>query len=214
MKTSWLSLTAVLPLFLAVSCMNTPAEKTPTGGMDDLGPGFDFGGRTAKQHRPVATACEMTRAPGPAATGSGTCKKDSDCVDATLGKNGRCVVATRFGTTTCTYDECFDDSTCTGKVCLCRPAGETMATTKVHHCLSAGNCRSDGDCGAGGSCSPSFSTCGSYTGVVAYYCHTPQDSCLDDEDCASSDGGVGVPGYCMFSPEGAKWICGYGQCVG
>ena len=207
MKTPWFALTLLIPLFSTLSCMNSP-----TSGVGDLGGGADFGGRTVKQHRPVAAACAMTRAPGPTGIGAGTCKMDSDCTASTKGSNGRCVSGR--GGPSCSYDECFDDSTCLGKVCLCRPEGEVTASVQAHHCLSQGNCRTDGDCGTGGTCSPSFSTCGSYTGVVAYYCHTPQDSCLDDADCQSADGGLGSIGYCKFSPEGSKWICAYDQCVG
>ena len=188
----------VLPL--AMSCSN----NATTGSTD-------MSGRIPAQHRAAATACSMTRPPGPSGIANGTCQMDSDCVDGTKGQNGRCVFS-RIGAI-CSYDECFDDSTCGGKVCLCRPSGETSATVQANHCLVQGGCRTDSDCGSGGACSPSFSTCGAYTGVVAYYCHTPTDSCLDDSDCPAVDGGGG-PGYCMFSPEGGKWICGYSQCVG
>jgi len=191
----------LIPCFFAPAC-NTP----PSGGVTDLS------SRVPQNHRPAATACSMTRAPGPSTITAGQCKQDSDCVDTTKGQNGRCVFS-RIGPI-CSYDECFDDSTCLSKVCLCRPGGETVATQQANHCLLEGNCLTDGDCGAGGACSPSFSTCGSYSGVVAYYCHTPQDTCLDDADCLGADGGFGGPGYCMFSPEGGKWICAYSQCAG
>ena len=192
---------ALLPLLAAPACTNSVT-----------GSGTDMAARVPAQHRAAATACAMTRPPGPVVLTTGTCKMDSDCVDGTMGQNGRCVPS-RFGAT-CTYDRCFDDSTCGGRVCLCRPDGETTASLRVNGCLSEGNCRTDADCGAGGACSPSFSTCGAYTGVVAYYCHTPQDTCVDDTDCTGSDGGGGGPGYCMFSPQGGLWLCAYTQCVG
>jgi hypothetical protein len=209
MKTPRLAQMVLIPFFATLSCMNTP-----TNGLSDLGGSHDLSGRTAKQHRPVATACSMTRAPGPSGITAGPCKMDSDCTDTTKGSNGRCV--TGRGGSQCSYDECFDDSTCMGKVCLCRPAGETTASLQAHHCLTQGGCRTDNDCGTGGTCSPSFSTCGSYTGVVAYYCHTPKDDCLDDADCNSGgfDGGLVPIDYCMFSPEGGKWVCSNSQCVG
>ena len=54
-------------------------------------------------------------------------------------------------------------------------------------------------------------TCGAYAGTIGYQCHTPQDECTDDSDCASSTMGAG---YCMHSPTVGHWVCGYGQCVG
>jgi hypothetical protein len=73
-----------------------------------------------------------------------------------------------------------------------------------------GNCQTDGDCGSSGYCSPTFGGCGDYGGVIAYYCHTPADTCIDDSDCVSPE----RAGYCMYSPEVGRWACGYGQCVG
>lgn len=197
--------TAIFLSLLGLALPLTPAcNNTATTGSVDLA------GRVPAQHRTTATACSMTRPPGPSSIPNGSCKTDSDCVDGTKGQNGRCVFS-RIGAS-CSYDECFDDSTCGGRVCLCRPGGETTATTQANHCLAQGGCQTDKDCGAGGTCSPSFGTCGTYFGVIAYYCHTPADTCLDDSDCSAVDGGA--PGYCMFSPEGGKWICGYSQCVG
>lgn len=202
------SLTLSALFLLTAAC--TPA--TPGG---DGGGAADLrgGGRVPKKHRAVAAPCSMTRPPGPSAgMGRGTCMADGDCKDIAGGKNGRCV-PTRAGFT-CSYDTCFDDSACGGKVCLCRDPAATVASAEAHQCLSQGDCRTDGDCGAGGYCSPSFSTCGSYTGVVSYYCHTAKDGCIDDEDCQGADGGPGGPGYCMFSPMEARWICSYSQCAG
>jgi len=64
-----------------------------------------------------------------------------------------------------------------------------------------GNCRTDGDCGPGGFCSPaSEGPCAEGAGLVAYYCHTPQDECLDEDDC----NGAGLCGY----DEGlSRWTC-------
>jgi hypothetical protein len=130
------------------------------------------------------------------------CVRDEDCSE---GENGRC---TDFrGSWQCTYDTCFTDAGCDqGGPCGCERAFWTDANT----CL-AGNCRMDTDCGGGGYCSPTFGGCGDYTGVIGYYCHTPDDTCLDDADCISPGAG---PGYCMYHPEVAHWACGYGQCIG
>jgi predicted small secreted protein len=201
MKKTSLAVFLLAPVLWAAAC-----NTTPTGG------GTDLAGRTPVQHRPTATSCAMTRAPGPGNVAAGTCKQDSDCMDSSMGQNGRCVFSRIGGS--CSYDTCFDDSTCMGKVCLCRPAGQATATPEANHCLAEGNCRTDSDCGAGKACSPSFGSCGAYLGVVSYYCHTPLDTCVDDADCTGTDGGLPGPGYCMFSPQGGMWLCSYGQCVG
>lgn len=78
-------------------------------------------------------------------------------------------------------------------------------------CL-AGNCRTDSDCANGGYCSPTLGQCGNYTGVIGYYCHTPSDECTDDSDCTGNP--TSGPGYCMYSPEVAHWLCSYSHCVG
>lgn len=190
-------LVAAFSALLSLSC--TPAETTVPPP-----------GRTPQMHRPAATTCSATRPPGVTmgTGGRGDCMTDADCTDMTKGKNGRCVFS-RAGTI-CTYDTCADDSTCGGKVCLCRDPAEKMASTSTNHCLSEGNCRTDADCG-GASCSPSFGSCGSYSGVIAYYCHTSKDSCVDDADCAV-DGGL--PGYCAFNPAAGSWQCSTSLCVG
>lgn len=133
---------------------------------------------------------------------------DADCSDATQGKNGRCVFA-RIGAI-CTYDTCFDDSACAGKVCACRQQAD-MASGDTNHCLTMGNCRVDADCGSGGSCSPTLGSCGHYTGIVGYYCHTGKDACINDSDCAQ-DGGLG--GYCAYNPAAGAWQCSTAECAG
>lgn len=136
-------------------------------------------------------------------TTSGECLTDADC---TAQDNGRCW--DNRGTWFCTYDTCYSDATCTsGGPCACEGESGSAGNT----CLP-GNCRIDADCGAEGYCSPTFGGCGNYSGVIAYYCHTTADTCLDDGDCV--DPTKGGAGYCMYSPEVGHWACGYGQCVG
>lgn len=165
--------------------------------------------RVPLKHRVAATTCAMDR-PAGVTTGGGAsqCMTDAECKDSTKGQNGRCV-GSRIGTV-CSYDTCFDDSTCGGKVCECRPSA-TMASLSTHHCLTEGNCRTDADCGVGGACSPSFGSCGSYSGVVAYYCHTSRDACVDDSECATTGG---TPGYCAFNPAAGIWQCSSSLCAG
>jgi hypothetical protein len=130
----------------------------------------------------------------------GSCGRDEDC---TAGANGRC---DSFRSVVCTYDACFTDGECTrGGPCVCE-GGQAGSNA----CL-AGNCQTDADCGSGGYCSPSFGDCGNYSGVIGYYCHTPDDRCVNDEDCVEPGKGAG---YCMYRPDVAHWACGYGQCVG
>ena len=128
------------------------------------------------------------------------CAQDEHC---TRGDNGRC--EDFRGDWRCTYDECFADASCNqGGPCACE--GGFWSDSNV--CLP-GNCRTDADCGSAGYCSPTFGDCGGYSGVIGYYCHTAQDTCLDDADCTANGSG-----YCMYRPELAHWACGYGQCVG
>ncbi len=134
-------------------------------------------------------------------SGYGECLSDAEC---TAGVNGRC--DDNRGDFFCTYDTCFADSTCTsGGPCACEGESGSPGNT----CLP-GNCQTDADCG-GGYCSPTFGGCGTYSGVIAYYCHTAGDTCVDDGDCVDAMQGAG---YCMYGPEQGRWSCGYGQCVG
>src|SRR5690606_25374237 len=159
-----------------------------------------------QEHRPEEVVCDRERpavdaglqpgAPEPSDI-EGACVQDSDCTD---GFAGRCVNGR--GMLFCSYDECTTDSECEGTtVCDCGLAGSELTNSCV-----AGNCRVDDDCGEGGYCSPSQGSCGSYSGVVAYWCHTPEDECLDDSDCDV--------GYCALFPEIGIWACQTSQCVG
>jgi hypothetical protein len=109
----------------------------------------------------------------------------------------------------CTYDECFNDGDCgEGLVCRCRE-GEWAP----HICMRSGNCQVDSDCGDSGFCSPSFGNCGNYLGVIGWFCHTPQDQCLDDEQCGR-EGGGGFDAYCAYNPAAGRWMCADSHCAG
>lgn len=160
--------------------------------------------REPLRHRVAAEACDNMRPPGfeGEPIEGAECAQDSDCVD---GENGRCT-AGRF--IYCSYDRCFADADCAngmgGGVCGC----EGAAFDDSNVCLG-GNCQVDADCGPQGFCSPTFGGCGNYSGVEAYYCHTPDDECIDDADC------MDMPeGYCAFAPERGLWACSYSHCVG
>jgi hypothetical protein len=98
-------------------------------------------------------------------------------------------------------------------VCSCE--GQTFGyahQSQGNTCISS-NCHTDADCGAGFFCSPTVdASCGSFYGVQGFYCHTCQDTCVNDSDCAA---GAGSPaGYCAFDPSVGHWACGYGACAG
>jgi hypothetical protein len=130
------------------------------------------------------------------------CELDTDC---TAGVDGRC---TRSNGCSCTYDECASDAACaTGQLCDCRDAWDGSST-----CLPT-NCRTDSDCGSCGYCSPTFGSCGKYEGVTGWACHTAQDTCTNDSDCQTVDGGF-VTAYCAYQPELGHWACSISQCSG
>jgi hypothetical protein len=134
---------------------------------------------------------------GESRTEYGECCFDEDCTEDT---RGRC---SSRSFNYCSYDECQQDSDCTtGGPCVCGEGG--------NQCLS-GNCQVDGDCSGGALCSPTLGTCGLYSGVLAYYCHTPEDACVNDSDCTVP--GMGL-GYCMYSPDVSHWMCSYTHCIG
>ncbi|HEY1532521.1 MAG TPA: hypothetical protein VGF76_00840 [Polyangiaceae bacterium] len=129
------------------------------------------------------------------------CTQDSDC---TLGKNGRCGSEPDGVGFVCSYDECSSDSDCAnGARCECRPSADS-ATPNV--CTPLSNCSFDAQCGSAGYCSPSqnLQWCGSF-----HACHTAEDTCIDDADCASSLSG-GLPDTCNFDNAKQHWACSQG----
>jgi hypothetical protein len=157
-------------------------------------------------HRPSDAACQTTPPPGQCNFSSssgggppGECSSDAQCSDA--GKDGRCVEQGGGAVyCACTYDACSHDTDCpTGKTCACH--GSPYDGPLGNACVP-GDCRVDADCGAGGYCSPTMSNqgCG---GLGGYYCHTPQDQCIDDSDCPSSNG----LGVCTYDTTAKYWRC-------
>lgn len=170
--------------------------------------------RVPERHRASADACTTERPTGSCNGNPNTmppfmCQADTQC---TMGTNGRCVGNGHDGCR-CNYDVCRTDSECNlGGPCECRLA--SRGASGANTCLP-GNCRVDADCGAGGFCSPTLGSCGDYTGTVGYYCHTANDQCTDDSDCAGFDAGfVGQRPYCMYSRETSRWVCSNAGCVG
>ncbi|HKP57311.1 MAG TPA: hypothetical protein VJV78_11355 [Polyangiales bacterium] len=166
------------------------------------GAGGDACKRTPAKHRAAAEMCDRERSASsePSPQPSTGCTSDAEC---TQGTNGRCGPNNR-GVRSCNYDQCFADGECTkGGPCVCAPGGQG------NNVCFMGNCQTDADCGANGYCSPSFGSCGNYAGVVAYYCHSCKDECVDDADCSSQGGG-----YCAYEPTAGYWKCSMSQCVG
>lgn len=123
----------------------------------------------------------------------------------------------------CSYDTCNSDADCPSKVpCACRESGED---SRANACVTESNCAVDADCGPDGYCSPSVvndfcncpttalcpdsaacyadgtkvpCVCGDSCGH-GYYCHTPNDTCLDDSDCAQ--------GTCNYDRLDQLWRC-------
>ncbi len=151
-------------------------------------------------HRPQEVACPLERGPGHVDV-VGDCTRDSDCTD---GTNGRCIspnVLGPSGGSRCSYDGCFSDSDCpANQPCRCRPSAADNAR---NYCPAGSNCRIDSDCGPGGFCSPSLLGLGSPVGggSFGYFCHTPQDLCLNDSDCDASG--------CLIEQGCASMACGY-----
>jgi hypothetical protein len=160
-------------------------------------------------HRPVAMACPTDRsepmcmhvAPGAMPVNGGNCTNDGDC---TNGQNGRCDTTEPFEgiCSTCSYDECFADADCAGRgLCDCRAGSVTGANV-----CTPGNCRVDADCGSGGYCSPSTSRCpyaGVETASVGYFCRTSKDTCVEDQDCTSTNESQ----QCRYDAAAAHWRC-------
>jgi hypothetical protein len=163
-------------------------------------------------HRAAPACCPSERGPAPLTQPYGTgmaagCASDSQC---SSGADGRCFPFEGLvGPGGCSYDQCFTDSDCpSGTPCLCRTsASDNSANT----CAPGGNCVLDSDCGSGGYCSP---TQGCY-GLPTYYCHTASDTCINDADCPSVDGGADscpVSSTCAYSPQAKRWACSQETC--
>lgn len=197
------------------SALPTPDQSALVDASYDQGP--DQAGRVPLRHRPQPTTCPSARMSydcGLSGVGGAPerCKLDSDCT-AGPGTDGRCVGNPHDGCN-CSYDTCTTDADCaTGTLCDCRDLWHYGANGP-NWCLPS-DCRVDADClGGKGYCSPSLDWgCGAYSGVTGWYCHTPEDECTDDGDCASLDGGFGPP-FCGYKPEVGHWLCLQSQCAG
>jgi len=160
--------------------------------------------------RPEACPTGDTFPPDAAPT---VCSKDADCADAGATIRGA-ALACFHGQ--CSYDQCATDQDCpSGDVCNCKGNPFGWAVSAGNSCLPA-NCRSDGDCGPGGWCAPTVSSgCGPFYGVQGYYCHTCNDACIEDNDCAQLPRGASFTApYCAYDTTVGQWVCSNGFCAG
>lgn len=207
------SLLSCLTTFGCTSSHDRCEGPCPDAGAVDAARATDGGDVSCLPHAPAAhrsaaTECDHERRPGTSPEPGGgppaTCTTDADCTD---GINGRCNGNGHDGWN-CTYDRCFADDECSGGgVCECEGGFRSDANV----CLP-GDCRTDADC-ATGFCSPTLGSCGDYTGTVGWFCHTCEDECVDDSDCAGDGGIFGAP-YCAFDPALGHWACANSHCVG
>lgn len=161
--------------------------------------------KVADKHRDKHASCSRDDTPAPTAVTYGpkpheppgpACKSKADC---TANKNGRCSRGH------CTYDNCYEDKDCGKAVCECSDDG-----IRGHYCKQ-GDCAVDSDCGSNGYCSPTWGmSCGAFTGVIGYYCHTADDECTNDSECVKGK----EQGYCAYDTDLKHWRCGFGHCVG
>jgi hypothetical protein len=194
------------------------------GGVLSMGGRLASGGTCGPRHIPIhhrqaGVACPQERAPGSvfvntcSSVFAGQCTQDTDC---TAGMNGRCLPNMRLSCAgQCDYDTCFGDSDCpASQPCACRQSASDSA---ANSCLNGSNCRIDADCGPCGFCSPTpislcvctsqafcnppdpHASCGDSCGH-GYFCHTPQDTCLEDSDCTGHD-------TCNFDLPSQTWAC-------
>jgi len=157
---------------------------------------IDAAVRVPQNHRASSSTCPPQRAPGAIDSACNydagppvACLRDTDC---SAGKNGRCLDAPPVVcATACSYDACFADPDCPGNVCDCRPSA---SDSRANVC-AGGNCRIDADCGPGGYCSRSASCT-----TISYFCHTANDTCVDDGDCPLNQS-------CIYQPQVQAWAC-------
>lgn len=104
---------------------------------------------------------------------------------------------------------CSEDDQCgSEEACACAVPCDIWANDSLANVCLRGNCRVDKDCGATGYCSLSLVPGGECYGAaryMGYFCHTANDECSSNGDCAH----LGVHhDYCLYM--GDIWRCGGG----
>lgn len=182
-----------------------PDEASADQGIADAAPDVSS---APSNHRPSGAACTQPRPPGNATCnhdGGTSCASDQDC---TGGLNGRCVcdLLPTGDANICSYDQCASDTDCAdgGGVCVCREnAINDWGTQNV--CLSGGNCHVDSECPSG-YCSPSPLPADCKGRWYGYFCHMPNDECVNDSDCTGSNA------FCAFDRGQGRWVCSNSMC--
>jgi hypothetical protein len=199
---------------------SSPYEDPGDGGAQDAGATpISWDGRAPLDHRASAAACPRVREAGVGLScpdsGAGPlpgnpCAVDSDC---TAGSDGVCLCipdlvpppsgngpGLLYTETACSYDQCFVDSDCGPRIpCDCRDPNIFGAPNV---CLSMSNCAVDSDCAW-----PAFCALSTVTGTpsIAFFCHTSNDTCIDDSDCPVPGGPFDA--QCRFDATSAIWRC-------
>jgi hypothetical protein len=194
---------------------------------DACDPRIPINHRTAGSDCPAARGPGWTSAGAcPPDGGFLTCLDDSKC---TQGTNGRCFGGPFACSSSCTYDTCASDSDCpASEPCACRASASdstpnacaTGSNCRVDtdcgpcgfcspslvnnycQCMSPDFCEPDSgscsECDANG-CTQVSCTCGGNCGH-GYFCHTPQDTCVNDSDCP-------VGNTCNYYVPSGLWRC-------
>ena len=172
----------------------TGAAGAGVGGT--TGSGGGAGSSCVVTHRATPAAC-----PPSVASTMQTCQVDTDCTGlAGFPATGHCVAVN--GQKLCSYDTCLSDDDCGARpaICLCEGQWHVYSAASPGNTCRSGTCRDDSDC-PGTACSPSVGFGAVFYGFVGAYCHTPNDQCRCDSDCASP-----TPS-CAYNPEIGAWAC-------
>ncbi len=174
----------------------TSGDSGSSGGGTSGGGGAAGSSCAAVTHRETSVVCTPS-----VASAMQICTSDADCVGVSgFSAAGHCIPFD--GQMLCSYDTCFSDEQCGASpaVCLCAGQWHVFAGVSPGNTCRTGSCRTDSDC-PGALCSPSVGFGAAFYGYVGDYCHTAQDQCRCDSDCASP-----LPS-CAYNPEIGAWAC-------
>jgi hypothetical protein len=186
------------------------------------------GSACSAERPPGSLDCGCPGMDGGCSCAQGACSQDSDCMAGINGRCQ--LSRAPFMYVGCSYDTCFSDADCPGKEpCDCRASGSraTQSCVAGSNCRTDSDCGPGGYCSpsqvgalcgcmstafcnpdAGGGCyvgGPNGTwtqvpcSCGDSCGH-GYFCHTPQDTCVNDSDCP--DGNT-----CNFDLPSQTWTC-------
>ncbi len=199
---------------IAVGCGGSTVAGTPGGVICE---GHVLAAPVS--HRVSATACGPSQPSlascDPSAHAGCTLRGATGCSPDAGDTCGTCEASASGGSVCRFPDACLSDDDC-GPSGVCSCQGMTFGFSHLsnnNQCLPS-NCRVDSDCETG-FCSPTVSTsCGGFYGVQGYFCHTCEDTCMNDGDCMQMGANGPVKGYCAYQPTVGHWACGFGLCAG